>query len=135
MDDIVGFVAERIALQIRKSRELDAEQRRIAAAIAAPPTPAAARVTSGTIAPTPAPTAAVATPPIAARPSPAVRKTRINLDDAFPTTLDPVALPRPAHTNALLAAFSGGTSLLGAVVLAEALAAPVSLRGGPPHRP
>ena len=119
MDDVVGFIAERIAGRIRSLREADADRRRIAEAIAAPPPPALGRRATA--------------PPVSRAATP--RASRIDLDDAFPTTLDVVAPTRTAHTNGLLAAFAGGSSLLGALVLSEALAPPVALRGGPPHRP
>ena len=51
------------------------------------------------------------------------------LDDIFPTALDPLRATTPKHASvSLLAAFSGGTPLLAAIVLSEALAPPIALR-------
>lgn len=156
MDDFVGFIAERIAQQIKAARDAEAEQRRLAEAIAAKN---AGSVVARPAAPggRPAPTAsgardsraigspaALPTPPVPAAPAsgmdpkrvPKARNARVNLDDAFPSSLDTPSggAPRPMPANALLAAFVGGSSLLGALVLSEALAPPVALRNEPPHR-
>ena len=152
MDDLFGFLADRIAQGIKASREADAQQRRIAEAIASPSPPQsggnsvtrvrpASRIGAAMSQATAAPATAVpgisAPAYVAASPERArgARPTRVALDDAFPTTLEATLGARLEPANSLLRAFAGGNALLSALVLSEALAPPVALRNEPPHRP
>jgi len=144
VDDLFGFLAERIAQQLRASREAVAEQRRLAG-IPEPSRP------PSQLAPAPRPPVVRPVPPgapaLRGGPSPqpyvaaeaersrTPRPTRVALDEAFPGTFEATLVPRAVPANALLRAFAGGNALLGSLVLSEALAPPLALREGPPHRP
>ncbi|GAC1309548.1 MAG: hypothetical protein NVSMB19_23350 [Vulcanimicrobiaceae bacterium] len=126
MDELVAFFGDRIARQIRNARAAAAEQQRIAAEIAGPLPPERAPAGPRTRPPVPAQ---------AGPPAPAPRRLRAVPESVFPTSVERFAPPTPPPAaSPLLAAFAGGSTLLGALVLAEALAPPVALREGPPHR-
>jgi hypothetical protein len=122
----MGFLADRIAQQLRQARAAAAEQQRLAGA--APPRPPARPQPPSR--PTAAPLAASAPSTPRPGPSPAPRRLRADADDGFPTrVVETVAVTaRPVAANPLLAAFAGGATLLGGLILAEALAPPVALR-------
>jgi len=149
VDDLFGFLAERIAQQLRASREAVAEQRRLAG-IPEPSRPPSRPPSQ--LAPAPRPPVVRPVPPgapaLRGGPSPqpyvaaaeaersrTPRPTRVALDEAFPGTFEATLVPRAVPANALLRAFAGGNALLGSLVLSEALAPPLALREGPPHRP
>ena len=131
MDELFGFIADAVAKKLREANatvaaaertQAEAQQRAMLRA-------------SGIVVPKPAPEE----PRNVTRPNvpmgrtipapPRIPQPLAPLDDIFPTALEPLRASVPKHAaGSLLAAFSGGTPLLAAFVLSEALAPPIALR-------
>jgi hypothetical protein len=154
VDDIIALLAREAGkkfVEAQKAAALEAAKRNAAAAAAAtaPAAPAGtnpqvrnawakgivdprrgAASAGKTAAPTPAQRLAAASPPPPPQPA-RQRPPRAPAPPAIDAFVIPEFAPEPPHPSiALLAAFSGGTSLLAGIVLSEALAPPIALRRG-----
>lgn len=148
MDEVFGFIADSIAKKLREANQTVAEAQRTQAEAQQramlrasglvvpepPPVPAPSPYARPTAVAAPeyvrnAPRPNVPMGRTTLAPRPAIVQPIAPLDDLFPTALEPLRAAAPKHASAvLLAAFSGGTPLLAAFVLSEALAPPIALR-------
>jgi hypothetical protein len=134
LDELFGSIADAIAKKLREANmtvaaaeqaQAEAQGRAMsrASGVAAPQPPSAREIARNVSRPNePMGRMIPATKRVVAQPI-------TPLDEIFPTALEPLHTTTPRHASvALLAAFSGGTPLLAAVVLSEALAPPIALR-------
>jgi len=132
--EFAGFIAARIARRLRAAHEAALVQQRSAAAATRGTvrgTGAAATRAQPAVPPAKPPTM----PALGRSAAPRAPRVRTEAADPFPTLLaTPGSAPVRVAPSALLAAFAGGNALLGALVLAEALAPPLALRDESPQR-
>lgn len=151
MNELIGSIADAVAKKLREAsvtvaaaEQAQAEARQRAMLRASglvvpepPPASASSRYTRPAAVPTPSTreTGRSASRPnepmgrTIPAPQPFFAQPLAPLDDIFPTALEPLRATAPRHVSgSLLAAFSGGTPLLAAFVLSEALAPPIALR-------
>ncbi len=141
MDELFEFIADAVAKKLREANttvaaaekaQAEAQQRAMlrASGFVVPEPPRAVAPSRYTRPATPAPAPSTReTVGHASRPNEPMGRTFAPLDDIFPTVIEPLRAAAPKlAAGSLLAAFSGGTPLLAAFVLSEALAPPIALR-------